>query len=278
MYTGVVDLVLDDESLAQLYSGTYQNNDLYLNQYLIIKNSKEEVVDKGKWIDGKFTRLKYKSICNDLFLKVTPKNIEQEFVFDALQNEKITGVLISGGFGVGKTMLSLCYCLDQVTGNKGKYDRIIYLRNNIETKDTGHDLGALPGDLTSKIKPYAMPMADIIGSVTELENLILQEKIALDHIGFLRGRSFKNSLIILSEAQNTTREQIALIVARIGSGSRLIVEGDMRQWDKTVFNKNSGIFHMAEALKGDAEFAMITLNKNERSRFASLSDKILGIE
>lgn len=277
MYSGVCELVLNDYEIASLYEGNYINDDLFLNQYLIIKNISGEIVDTGKWSKNGFAKLKYKTISNDLFGKVKPLNLEQTFMFDALQDDSITGVLITSGFGGGKTFGTLSYSLDQVIGSKPKYDRIIYLRNNYDTLNT-ISVGSLPGDLNQKLKPYAMALADIIGNLTELDRLIEDQKIILDHIGFIRGRSFKNSLIIVSEAQNTTKEIMALIVARVGTGSRLLVEGDIRQADKDIFTKNSGIYHMAETLKGDPEFAMVTLKKNERSRFASLSDKILGIE
>ena len=277
LYTGIQELILTDDLMANLYNGSYVNNELFLNQYLIIKDSSGNVVDTGRWTEKGFTKLKYKPINNDYFGKISPRNQEQTFAFDALENDSITGVLLTGGFGSGKTMCSLVYAIDQITRQTPKYDRIVYLRNNYDVFNT-ISVGALPGNLNEKLAPYAMSLADILGSVTQLNLLISTEKIVLDHIGFIRGRSFKNSLVLLSEAQNTSREIMALIVARIGTGSRLIVEGDVRQCDKEVFAKNSGIYYLAESLRGDPEFAMITLKKNERSRFASLSDKILGIE
>lgn len=247
---------------------------LLINQYVIIKNSDGEIIDKGRWTESGFAKLKYKNIENNMFGKISPRNIEQQMAFDLLQNKNITGALLIGSMGSGKTMLSLCYALDQVTSNRSKYDRIVFLRNSIPVKNTV-DLGALPGTLEEKIRPYAMSLADIIGSITELDRLIQEEVIVLDHLGFIRGRSYKRSLIILSEAQNITREMAALLIARVGEDSRLIVEGDISQCDKDVFEKQSGIMAMVDALKGDPEFGMVTLKKNERSRFASLSDRLL---
>jgi PhoH-like ATPase len=275
-YSGVLELTLNDTDMASFYENKLENK-YFINQYMIIKNCSGEVVDEGRWTKEGFTKLKYKPIENKMFGKISPRNQEQRFMFDLLQNSSIVGKLVIGNMGSGKTMISLVHALDFIVGNKPKYDKLVYLRNNIITKNT-NDLGALPSDITAKIKPFAMPLCDILGDESALDNLIQEHKIVLEHIGFIRGRSYKNSIVFVSEAQNIDRAIAALIVARIGEGSILIVEGDLRQSDKVIFEKESGICAMAEALKGDYEFGMVTLKKNERSRFASLSDLIMDEE
>ena len=273
-YSGILELKLDDQEMADFCEGKLKRNDILINQYLVIKDSSGKSVDEGKWTKCGFTRLKYKPIENKMFGKISPRNQEQRFMFDLLQDSSEIGKLIIGNMGSGKTMISLVHALDMIVGNKPKYDRLVYLRNNIITKNT-NDLGALPSDITAKIKPFAMPLCDILGDESALDSLIQDHKIVLEHIGFIRGRSYKNSVVFVSEAQNIDRAIAALIVARIGEGSILIVEGDLKQSDKSVFEKESGICAMAEALKGDYEFGMVTLKKNERSRFASLADLLL---
>jgi PhoH-like ATPase len=273
MYNGVAELVYNNEEIAQFYEGNYQQN-FYTNQYIILKNENDEIIDKGKWNGESFVKLKYSKINNLMFGKFTPRNPEQECAFDLLQNDACTGKLLVGGFGSGKTMISLVHAMEFISGRNPKYDRLVYLRNNISTKNT-MEIGALPSDLNAKIKPWAMPLADILGEETQLDLLIDSGRIKLDHIGFIRGRSYRNSVVLLSEAQNITKEIASIVVSRIGEGSILIVEGDVNQCDKYTFEKDSGIYAIAEALKGDMEFGMVTLKKNERSRFASLSDKIL---
>jgi predicted ribonuclease YlaK len=278
LYTGIRELQLDDKGLVDLYEKKLIAPELYVNQYLIIRNNDGDIVDNGRWTENGFVKLKYKAIKNDMFGKFEPRNTEQKFAFDALQNDSITGVLITGGFGSGKSIMCLVHALYAIEqgSNKNRYDRLIFLRNNIPTKNTV-DVGALPSDLNSKIKPFALMIGDILGSETQLDRLIAEEKIKLEHIGFLRGRSFTNSIVYVSEAQNLTQEHVSLIVSRIGQGSRLFIEGDLNQCDRVVFEKESGVYAMAEGLKGDFEFGMVTLQKNERSRFASLSDKILAL-
>jgi PhoH-like ATPase len=273
LYSGVAELgSITDEQIAQLYQGDTEFK-LYKNQYVIFTKPNNETVT-GKWNGENLEDIHFSPIKNNAFGVFAPRNIEQELAFSAMQDESLTGVLLTGGFGSGKSIISLVHALDFVTRSKKPYKSVIFLRNNQITKNT-NDVGALPDSLTAKLKPFAMMLADIIGDEAGLDRLITEKKVILEHIGFIRGRSFKNSIVYVSEGQNLTREQISIIISRIGEGSRLFIEGDVKQWDKEVFNKDSGIIAMAESLKGDEEFAMITLKKNERSRFASLSDKVL---
>lgn len=277
LYNGIKELVFEkdenDEKLALFYEGKIDQT-LFMNQYIILKDKEDNIFDKGKWTQNGFIPLKYSKINNMMFGKFSPRNLEQECAFDLLQDHSITGKLVIGGFGSGKTMVSLVHAMEFISGRNAKYDRLIYLRNNVPLKNSV-EVGALPSDLNAKLKPWAMPLADILGEETQLDFLIETGKIKLDHVGFMRGRSYRNSVVFMSEGQNLTKEMASILVSRIGEGSILIVEGDIRQCDKGVFEQDNGIRALAEALKGDIEFGMVTLNKNERSRFASLSDKVL---
>jgi len=274
IYSGVVELSLSDTEIAEFYEKRFLPENLHLNEYIIIKDSFGNLVDKGKWTAEGFTPLKYKSITNNLLGRIKARNLLQELAFDLLQDDNIIGKCMVGGFGVGKSFLALAYALDSVISKNGKFDHVVFMRNNISTKNTV-DIGALPSTLDAKLRPFALSMADIIGSETELDRFIEDGKIKLEHIGFVRGRSFRNSAVILSEAQNITQEQMAIIVSRIGENSILIVEGDLSQCDKEVFRKESGLVALIESLKDDAEFGVVTLKQNERSKFSALADKVM---
>ena len=273
MYSGIAELgSITNEQIAQLYQGDTEFK-LYKNQYVIFTKPNGEIV-KGKWNGENLEDIHFSPIKNSAFGIFAPRNIEQELAFSAMQDESLTGVLLTGGFGSGKSIVALVHALNFVTRAKKPYKSVIFLRNNQIVKNT-NEVGALPDSLTAKLKPFAMMLADIIGDEEGLDRLIAEKKVVLEHIGFIRGRSFKNSIVYVSESQNISREMMSIIISRIGEGSRLFIEGDTRQCDKEIFNKDSGILAMAESLKGDEEFAMVTLKKNERSRFASLSDKVL---
>jgi predicted ribonuclease YlaK len=146
----------------------------------------------------------------------------------------------------------------------------VYIRNNIEVKDTV-SIGALPNGLNDKLLPFAMPIADIVGGLVGLEYLLKENKIEMAHLGFLRGRNFDNSVIFVTEAENLTEEHVKLILSRCGKNSVIIFDGDVEQVDKSVFADKSGMQLLINALKGNPLFGMVELIDVERSDVAKLS-------
>ena len=152
----------------------------------------------------------------------------------------------------------------------GKYNKIIWLRNNIEVKDS-KQIGFLPGTLSEKILPYAMPLADHLGGLDGLNLLITQGKIELQHLGFVRGRDLRDSIIICSEAENMTKSHLQLIISRMGENTTLWVNGDYKQVDDYVFENNNGLIKSINMLKGNELFGHVTLEITERSKSAELA-------
>lgn len=130
----------------------------------------------------------------------------------------------------------------------------------------------LPGDEISKIFPYLMPIADHVGGIFQLEQLIEQDVIEPAHLGFVRGRDIKNSILFVDEGENLTKQHIQLLLGRIAKGSELWIAGDMRQVDHINFEKNSGIRALVNSLKGNPLFGTVKLMKSERSEIAKLAD------
>lgn len=265
---GIKSVTLGDEDMAAFYEGRY-NIDMATNQYLFIKNIENQVVDKMKWNGECLTALKFKSIINSRFGKIKPVNDEQQALFDLLQNERITVKVVTGVAGGGKNYCAFTYALDAV--DRGYYNKIVMVRNNIEVRDS-NPIGALPAGINEKLLPYAMPAADLLGSPVELFHLIETNKIEILHLGFARGRSFDNTIIIVDEAANLTLEHTALLISRVGKNSIIIFLGDTWQVDKEVFRKNSGLERMARALFGNSLYGSVALTKTERSETAKLSE------
>ena len=275
MYTGIYEVDLNtDDQVASFYEDKIKF-DLKKNQYIIIRHN-GEAIEKRRWDGEKLVKLKFKVIENQHFGKIKPLNEEQECMFDLLENESINGKLIIGNWGSGKTWVSLCWALDKIE-RKSSYNKIVFIRNNIEVKDTTN-LGALPAGINEKLKPWAMPIADILGSEIELDRLITDGKVELCHLGFARSRSFDNSIVIVNECENNTADHMALLVSRIGHDSVLILDGDLRQTDRNAFSKNSGIEAISNALVGNEMFGMVCLKKTVRSKFAALADLIVRID
>ena len=256
--------------IPSLYTEKDKNwYDLHENQYLLIVDEQGNPADRYKWQDGKLKNVYKKPVESTAMDKVKPKNPEQAFALDMLLDQSVTVKVLTGGFGSGKTFLSCCAAFQMLQATT--YDKIVWVRNNIEVKDT-NSIGALPGTYAEKMSVWAMPLADHLGGKDELDKQILFGKVEIEHLGFLRGRDIKNSIIICSEAEHLTREHVQLLLGRVAEGSVLILEGDCRQIDKKTFEKDNGLYAAIECLKGNRLFGYVHLKESVRSETAKLAD------
>lgn len=270
MYTGYKQVSLSEDDMIHLYSNPTDNMfDCVANEYIILRDGENNVIDRMKWDGEKYQPLSFRNIDNKYTGKIKPRNIQQELSFDLLQNSDITIKVITGTFGSGKTMLMVSTALGLV--ESGKFDKIVYVRNNVEVKDS-RPIGYIPGDTFDKLLPWAMPFADHAGGVDGVELLMKQNKLEVQHLGFIRGRDIKNSIVICSEAENLTKQHVQLLIGRIGEKSALWLDGDFRQVDAKVFEENSGLGKCIDALKGNRLFGYVHLEKSERSETAALAD------
>lgn len=268
-YTGYKNVQFSDEQLSDFYKDKKTDFDLLENEYLLIRDSKNELVDKYVLQDSELRRVKYTKFDNEFTGSIKPRNPEQEILFDMLADPRSTLKLVTGGFGCGKTMSLVVAALDAI--HKGKFDKIVWVRNNIDVKDTV-PLGALPGDSFDKLLPFVMPLADHSGGVEGIKMLMDKDQLEVVHLGYLRGRDIRNSIILCSEAENLTKQHIQLLIGRVGEGSNLWMDADLKQRDKIVFEKSAGLETMIERLKGNQLFGYVKLLKTERSKTAQLAD------
>lgn len=189
--------------------------------------------------------------------------------FDMLQDPQSTIKILTGRFGSGKTYLMVVNALQLIDDNK--FEKIVYVRNNIQVKDT-KDIGALPGTELEKLLPFVMPIADHVGGIDGVDLLMRHNKLEVQHLGFIRGRDIKNSIILCSETENMTKQQIQLLIGRVGEGSNLWMDGDFKQTDAKVFEENNGLNLAIERLKGNRLFGYVHLQKSERSETSALAD------
>lgn len=268
-YKGYKEIQITDEELADLYSNTSINAyDLLENEYLIIKNENGEIVDKRKWTGTSLDPLKYKAVSTKYTDKVKPRNLKQEFAFDMLQDSKIKFSVLEGFHGSGKTLMMIANALELV--EKGKYSKIIWVVQNEPVNNTG-SIGALPGELESKLLPFTSIFADKVGGQFSMEELIDNRKLEIIPLAFIRGRSFKDAIVMMTEAENTTVQHMKLLISRLEEDSILMIDGDFKQTDKDIFKSNNGLRTVIEKLKGQSEFALMTLNDIERSKLANLA-------
>lgn len=277
-YTGWTVVALEDggeEALAMAYSKDAEQKNLFdtpTNGYILIPNADADGNTAGiRWNGSRYVPIKYKKISNRFTGDIRPRNDQQRLAFDMLQNDDITVKMLAGTFGSGKTMLMVSSAIDMI--EKHKVDKLIWIRNNIEVKNT-KELGALPGTLLEKLgaASFAGPLADHLGGESGLEYWIKNGQVEVAHLGFIHGRDYKNAILLVSEAENLTKEHIQLLLGRVGEGSMLWLDGDLKQTDEAVFENNSGMRKAISALTGNPHFAYVYMPKTERSETAQLAD------
>ena len=271
-YTGYREIRLTDEQFNQMYAfGKIDGYEFLENEYLIAQNEKGQILDKLVCRNGKLEEVRFTTFKNMYTGALKPRNEHQEIAFHMLKDKGTTVKLITGTWGTGKTLALVVAALDAV--QKGEYEKIVWVRNNVQVKDTDN-LGALPGDAYDKMLPYLGPFCDHVGGEEGVKLLIERGQMEVIPLGFLRGRSIRNAIIICSEAENLTKEHLQLLMGRVDEGSALWIDGDVRQRDRVAFEKSKGLEVMIDRLKGEPLFGYVHLVKSERSATARLADKL----
>jgi phosphate starvation-inducible PhoH-like protein len=191
---------------------------------------------------------------------ITPKSLNQQEYINAIKNHDL--VFGIGPAGTGKTYLAMAMALSFLQNRT--VNRIILTRPAVEA---GEKLGFLPGDMYQKINPYLRPLYDALFDLAESEEankLIEKGVIEIAPLAYMRGRTLNSSFIILDEAQNTTREQMKMILTRAGFDSKMVVTADITQIDLPQPRK-SGVLHAMGILSSINGIA--TIHFNERDVF-----------
>lgn len=271
-YKGYIELELDDEKLASFYNNKELYAELYNlkeNQYLLVKDSTGEVVDKYCYQDGQLRQVMFYKLGGTFTGAIKPRNPQQICLFDMLKDKTSKIKLVTGRFGSGKTLAMTNAALELI--EKGKFERIVWVRNNISVKDAP-DIGFLPGTEIEKLMPYMMPLADHAGGEEGIKKMLEDGRLEVIPLGHLRGRSLRNSIVFCTECENLTRQHIQLLMGRIDEGSQLWLDGDTKQRDKQIFEQSAGLERMIERLSGNKLFAHVHLEKSERSEVSALAD------
>ena len=273
-YKGYREVTFTDSELASFYENKKLNDiGLLTNEYVFIKNKDGEIVDKQRWNGNEFFKVIFESKKGKLDFtytdKIKPRNDQQELAFDLFQNRLITIKAVFGKAGSGKDLIMATHALSMI--KQGVFDKLVFVRNNIEVLGS-KPLGFLPGSSDDKLISYAMPLADHVGGVEGLTKLVDDGIIVLQHLGFMRGRDIKRSIIYCTEAENMSKEHIQLLIGRLAEGSVLWLNGDFKQIDDKLFERNNGLKQVINKLKGQELFGCVELNVTERSKSAELAD------
>ena len=167
-------------------------------------------------------------------VQIYPKSLSQETYLLKLNDPNKMIVFAIGPAGTGKTMLAVQWAIDQL--KYGSADKIIITRPAVSV-DEEH--GFLPGDLNEKMAPWTKPIFDVIAenfNAREIENFIKEGVIETSPLAYMRGRTFKNAVVIADEMQNATPSQMKMLLTRLGQGSQMVVTGDLQQADRPSNN------------------------------------------
>ena len=177
--------------------------------------------------------------------RVAPKTLNQKRYVDSIRHNTITFGI--GPAGTGKTFLAVA--MAALALSKRQVNRIILTRPAVEA---GERLGFLPGDMMAKVDPYLRPLFDALHDMLEPDRVaqhLDRGVIEIAPLAFMRGRTLNDSFIILDEAQNTSPEQMKMILTRLGFGSKMVVTGDITQIDLPR-DQRSGLIVVADILEG----------------------------
>jgi PhoH-like ATPase len=210
------------------------------------------------------------------------RNREQNFALNLLLNDAVDFVSILGPAGTGKTLLTLAAGLAQ-TLEANRFREIIMTR---VTVPLGDDIGFLPGTEEEKMEPWMGALMDNLEVLTQSDEGgdwgraatrdMLQSRIKIRSLNFMRGRTFLNRFIILDEAQNLTSKQMKALITRAGPGTKVVCLGNVSQIDTPYLTETtSGLTYVVNRFRGWPHSGHVTLMRGERSRLADHASSIL---
>ncbi len=214
---------------------------------------------------------------------IKAKNRQQNYALNLLMDPEIDFVSLLGMAGTGKTLLTLAAGLTQVLDEQ-IYSEIIMTRVTIPV---GEDIGFLPGTEEEKMNPWMGALLDNLEFLTQNDEHtdewsrgatsdLLQNRIKVKSLNFMRGRTFLNKFIIIDEAQNLTSKQMKTLVTRAGPGSKIVCLGNVAQIDTPYLTETtSGLTYIVDSFKNWEYSGHITLRRGERSRLADYASEVL---
>lgn len=275
-YKGFTEVEMTEEEFEDFRDNRIHLNEfnLLINQYLIIKNSDtKEPFEALKWNGDYYISIKSKVIKSRSLGEFKARDLYQACAIDSVLMNQFT--MLRGRAGVAKTQIALAYAMQQLQA--GKFSKIIVFSNSVPTHGAYYH-GLVKGDLKQKLMQSSIGniLAAKMGSYDQVEAMMLTEELVLLPMSDIRGfdSSGMNAIIIITEAQNTSRELMKLAIQRTGADCKLLIEGDnSTQLDDKFFEGvNNGMRAASEVFRGEDYYGEIELQKIYRSPIAERAE------
>jgi PhoH-like ATPase len=280
LYRGVRDVAVSPDELDSFQQSEELQLDgdaLQPNEYCLM-SSNGDFVGAGKF-DPDVGCVK-PLVKTDNVWGLTPRNAEQRCAMDLLLRDDIKLGALVGPAGTGKTLLALAAALKQVFDDN-QYSKILISR---PIMPLGRDIGYLPGTKEEKLYHWMQPIYDNLeflcsqhgGDARETMRWVMDsDRIELEAVTYIRGRSLPNMFFIIDEAQNLTPHEVKTIISRAGKGTKVILAGDPTQIDNPYLDKDSNaLTYVINAFKEQRIFGSVFMNKIERSDLAGLAAEL----
>ena len=266
-----------NEELSYFYSHMNENLfDLYINEYLLIKDYNGDIVDRLCWTGNGYRNLAIKNFSSKQFGLVKPLKGDdyQLLAADSLENNQVT--MLCGKPGSGKTYLAFGYLFHAL--EKHIIDRIIVFCNPVVAKDAAK-LGFYPGTKLEKLMESQVGaiLSSKLGDSSEVERLVAESKLVLVPAGDARGYEVPaNSGVYIMESQNLTCDLLRMLLQRVSEDCKIIVDGDYNeQVDMEVYSgSNNGMKKMSKVFRDKDIFGQVELKNIHRSKIALIADEM----
>ncbi len=287
-FTGIREIDVPTAKIADFYSNRQVElvaEELNANEFVVLHDE----TDRGQYVFGVYDQaeknVRMLEPQTEGIWGIYPRNKEQTFALEALLDDEIKLVTLSGGAGTGKTLLAIAAGLTKCTDEE-EYQKLLVSRPIFPL---GRDIGYLPGDLDEKLNPWMQPIYDNLelllsgGSSARTkrfsksyQELINQGMLAVEPLTYIRGRSIPNQFFVVDEAQNLTPHEIKTILTRAGEGTKIVLTGDPFQIDNPYLDtQNNGLSYVIEKFRKERIAAHVHLQQGERSELASIAANLL---
>ena len=271
----LIDRIYAEKEAGVNVSDLPFGDEIEANECFILKSFRNSVPVRYSPFTGK---VKYVDKSSNF--GILPRNVEQNFAFELLNDPDVKLIGMTGKAGTGKTLLALASALKQ----RFSYKQILLARPIVSLSNK--DIGFLPGDEKQKISPFMQPLFDNLAVIKnnlsgtneakEIETMQNDGRLVIEALAFIRGRSLSETYFIIDEAQNLTPLEIKTIITRAGDGTKIIFTGDIYQIDSPYLDAQSnGLAYMIDKMKGQELFGHINLVKGERSQLSELASNVL---